>query len=128
MRKLLGALSVFLVIFVIVVYARDCRVSFSQWRYCGENKQEPGIVGDLVNFDWNFGGLFSDVLYVNGKPAARLVFSSNYAIARMSLQSGWNASPALPGWGWKNSSNADPESCPAARYSESLSRGRWPVT
>jgi len=73
MRKLLGALSVFLVIFVIVVYARDCRVSFSQWRYCGENKQEPGIVGDLVNFDWNLGGLFSDVLYVNGKPAARLV-------------------------------------------------------
>jgi hypothetical protein len=73
MRKLLGALSVFLVIFGVVAYARECRVTFSQWRHCGENKNEPGVVGDMVNFNWNLGGLFSDVLYVNGKPAARLV-------------------------------------------------------
>jgi hypothetical protein len=73
MRKLLGALSVFLVICVIVLYARDCRLSFSQWRLCGESKGQPGVVGETVNFNWNKGGLLSDVLYVDGKPAARLV-------------------------------------------------------
>ena len=73
MRKLIGALAVLLVLFVIVVYTRDCRVSFSRWKHCGGDAAQPGFLGDWVDFDWNFAGLFSDVLYANGKPAARLV-------------------------------------------------------
>jgi hypothetical protein len=73
MHKLIHALAVLLVLFVIVVYARDCRVSFSRWKQCGDDAGRPGIVGDWASFDWNFAGLFSRVLYIDGKPAARLV-------------------------------------------------------
>jgi hypothetical protein len=72
MSKLVRALGVLLVVFGIVVYARDCRMSFNQWRYCGSDLDKPGIVGSDVNFSWNWAGLFSDTLYVDGKPAARL--------------------------------------------------------
>ena len=30
-------------------------------------------MGEYVNFGWNFAGLFSDVLYVDGRPAARIM-------------------------------------------------------
>jgi hypothetical protein len=72
MAKLVRGLGVLLVVLAIVVYARDCRMSFNQWKHCGGDPGEPGILGDYVNFNWNMAGLFSDVLYVNGKPAARL--------------------------------------------------------
>jgi hypothetical protein len=73
MKKLLGVLSVFLVLFVVVVYARDCRVSFNQWKHCRGEAGQQGILGEYVNFGWNFAGLFSKVLYVDGRPAARIV-------------------------------------------------------
>jgi hypothetical protein len=73
MRKLISALAVLLVLFVIVVYVRDCRRSFSHWKHCGGNPGQPGILDDWVSFNWNPAGIFSDVLYVDGKPAARLV-------------------------------------------------------
>jgi hypothetical protein len=73
MKKLISALAILLVLFVIVVYVRDCRRSFSQWKHCGGDPGQPGIVGDWASVDWNLAGLFSDVVYVGGKPAARLV-------------------------------------------------------
>jgi hypothetical protein len=73
MQKLVRALAILLVLFAIVVYARDCRLSFNRWKHCGGDPGQPGIVGDWVDFDWNSRGLFSDVLYISGKPVARLV-------------------------------------------------------
>ncbi len=73
MQKLVRALGVLLVLLAIVVYARDCRMSFSSWTHCGGDPGQPGIVGDYVKFDWNLTGLFGNVLHVDGKPAARLV-------------------------------------------------------
>lgn len=73
MMKLVSALGVLLVVFAMVVYARDGRMSFNQWKHCGGDIGQPGIVGEYVNFNWNWAGLFSDVLYVDGKPTARLV-------------------------------------------------------
>lgn len=73
MRRLISGLAVLLFVFGIGVYARDCRVSFSRWKHCGGEPGQPGLVGDWASFDWNPGGLFSDVLRVDGKPAARLV-------------------------------------------------------
>jgi len=73
MQKLIRALAILLVLFVIVAYSRDCRVSFNQWKHCGGDPGQPGIVGDWAHFEFNPAGIFSDVLYVNGKPAARLV-------------------------------------------------------
>ncbi|MBN2574859.1 MAG: hypothetical protein JXP73_09870 [Deltaproteobacteria bacterium] len=73
MQKLIRALGVFLVLFVLVVYTRDCRVSFSRWKHCGGDPAQPGFLGDWVDFDWKLAGLFTDVLYVDGEPAARLV-------------------------------------------------------
>jgi hypothetical protein len=73
MQRLIRALGVLLFIFGIVVYARDCRVSFNQWKHCGGDAGQPGVLGDWVHFDFNPSGLFSDVLRVDGKPAARLV-------------------------------------------------------
>jgi hypothetical protein len=73
MQKLVRALAVLLVVFAIVVYARDCRMAFNSWKYCGGDPGQPGIVSDYVKFDWTPAGLFSDVLHVDGKPAARLV-------------------------------------------------------
>ena len=73
MHRFLSGLAVLLVILGIVVYTRDCRVSFSTWKHCGGDPGQPGIVDDWVKFDWNLAGLFSDVLHVDGKPAARLV-------------------------------------------------------
>jgi len=73
MQKLIRRLAVLLVLSAIVVYARDCRLSFNQWKHCGEERGQPGFLGDWVHFDWRPSGLFSDILYVDGKPAARLV-------------------------------------------------------
>jgi hypothetical protein len=73
MQRIISGLTVLVVLFVIVVYARDCRLSFNQWKPCGGDPGQPGIVGDWVHFDWKLSGLFNDVLYVDGKPAARLV-------------------------------------------------------
>jgi len=73
MKKLVRALGVLLVLFAIVVYARDCRMSFNQWKHCGGDPGQPGIVGDYAKFDWGLAGIFRDVLSVDGKPAARLV-------------------------------------------------------
>ena len=72
MKKLVRALGVLLVLFAIVVYARDCRMSFNQWKHCGGESGQPGLLGEYVNFNWNWAGMFSDVLYVEGRPAARL--------------------------------------------------------
>ncbi len=73
MQRLIRGLGVLLVLFAIVVYARDCRMSFNLWKHCGGDPAQPGFLGDYVKFDWTFAGLFSDVLRVDGKPAARLV-------------------------------------------------------
>ena len=73
MQKLIRRLAVLLVLSAIVVYARDCRLSFNQWKHCGGDSGQPGIVGDWVHFDWRPAGIFSDILYVDGKPAAALV-------------------------------------------------------
>ncbi len=73
MRRLISGLTVFIVLFGIVAYARDCRVSFSRWKHCGGDAGQPGFLGDWVSFDLNPAGLFSDVLRVDGKPAARLL-------------------------------------------------------
>ena len=73
MHKLIRAVGLLLVVFGIVVYARDCRISFNQWKHCGADPGQPGILGDWVHFEFNPSGLFSDVLQVDGKPAARLV-------------------------------------------------------
>jgi len=73
MSKLVRVLGVLLVAFALVVYARDLRMSFNQWKHCGYSPEEPAVLGDYVNFSWNYFGLFSDVLYVEGKPAARLL-------------------------------------------------------
>jgi hypothetical protein len=73
MHRLLSGLAVLLVLFGIVLYTRDCRVSFSRWKHCGGDAGQAGFLGDWVSFDWNLAGLFSDVLHVDGKPAARLV-------------------------------------------------------
>jgi hypothetical protein len=73
MQKLIRGLAVLLVLFAIVVYARDCRLSFNQWKHCGAERGQPGLLGDWVHFEWRPSGLFSDILYVDGKPAARLV-------------------------------------------------------
>ncbi len=73
MTRLLRAVAVLAVLFGIVVYARDCRVSFNQWKHCGGSPGQPGILGDWVHFDWNPRGIFSDELRVDGKPAARLL-------------------------------------------------------
>ena len=73
MQKLVRALGVLLVVFAIVVYARDCRMSFNSWKHCGGDPGQPGILDEYVKFDWTLAGIFSDVLYVDGKPAARLV-------------------------------------------------------
>jgi hypothetical protein len=72
MSKLVRALGVLLVLAVMVVYARECRMSFNQWKLCGGGNAEASVLGQYVNFNWNKGGLFSDTLYVNGQPAARL--------------------------------------------------------
>jgi hypothetical protein len=72
MSKLVRVLGVLVVVFAIVVYARDLRMSFNQWKHCGGDVGQPGILGQYVNFSWNWAGLFSDTLYVDGKPAARL--------------------------------------------------------
>lgn len=72
MAHLMRSLGVLLVLFAIVVYARDCRMSFNQWKHCEALPGETAILGDYVNFNWNMAGLFSDILYVDGKPAARL--------------------------------------------------------
>jgi len=72
-QKLLRALGVLLVLFAIAVYARDCRMSFNQWKYCGSDPGQPGILDEYVNFNWTVAGLFTDVLRVNGRPAAHLV-------------------------------------------------------
>lgn len=71
MLKLVRALGVLLLPFAAVVYARDCRMAFNQWKHCGSEIGQ-GVLGDYVNFSWNWAGLFSDVLYVDGRPAARL--------------------------------------------------------
>ncbi len=73
MRRIIRTLGILTVLFAIAVYARDCRMSFNQWKQCGGDPGRPGIVGDWVHFDWRPAGIFSDVLYVDGKPAARLV-------------------------------------------------------
>lgn len=73
MQKLVRASGVLLVLLAIVVYARDCRMSFNQWKHCGGDPGQPGILGDYAKIDWNLAGIFSDVLKVDGKPAARLV-------------------------------------------------------
>ena len=73
MSKLVRALGVVLVLFVMVVYARDCRMSFNQWRLCAGEPAESAFLGQYVNFSWNASGIFSDTLYAGGKPAARLV-------------------------------------------------------
>ena len=44
MHRVLSGLAVLLVIFGIVVYTRDCRVSFSSWKHCGGDPGQPGIV------------------------------------------------------------------------------------
>ena len=73
MQKLIRALGILAVLFAIVVYSRDCRMSFNQWKHCGGDPGQPGIVGDWAHIDWKPVGIFSDVLYVDGRPAARLV-------------------------------------------------------
>ena len=73
MQRLIRALGVLLLVFGIVVYARDCRVSFNQWKHCGGDAGQSAVLGDWVHFDFNPSGLFSSVLRVDGKPAARLV-------------------------------------------------------
>jgi hypothetical protein len=73
MAHLMRSLGVLLVLGAMVVYARDCRMSFNQWKHCEAVPGETALLGDYVNFNWNLSGLFSDVLYVDGKPAARLV-------------------------------------------------------
>jgi hypothetical protein len=73
MQKIIRTFGIFAVLFAIVVYARDCRTSFNQWKHCGGDSGQPGIVGDWVHFDWRPAGIFSDILYVDGKPAAALV-------------------------------------------------------
>ena len=73
MHRLISGLAILLVLFGIVLYTRDCRVSFSRWKHCGGDPGQPGILGDWVKLDWNLAGLFSDVLRVDGQPAARLV-------------------------------------------------------
>jgi hypothetical protein len=73
MQRFVRALGVLLVLFGVVVYTRDCRMSFNSWKHCGGDAGQPGILGDYANFNWSFAGLFSDVLHVDGKPAARLV-------------------------------------------------------
>lgn len=73
MRRMVRFLGVLLVLSGFVVYARDCRVSFNQWKHCGGDAGQPGLLGDWVHFDVNPAGIFSDVLRVDGKPAARLV-------------------------------------------------------
>ena len=72
MHRLIRVLGVLAVLFAIVVYARDCRMSFNMWKHCGGDPGQPGILGDYVKLDWSFAGLFRDVLRVDGKPAARL--------------------------------------------------------
>jgi hypothetical protein len=73
MSKLVRTLGFLFVIFAMTVYARNCRMSFYQWKHCGYSASEPAILGDYVNFSWNHSGLFSDTLYVNGQPAAKLL-------------------------------------------------------
>lgn len=73
MQRLIRFLGVLIVLSGAVVYARDCRVAFNQWKHCGGDPGQPGFLGDWVKFDFNPSGLFSDVLRVDGKPAARLV-------------------------------------------------------
>ena len=72
MQKLIRTLGILAVLFAIVVYTRDCRMSFNQWKHCGGDPGQQGIVGDWTHFDWKATGIFNDVLYVDGKPAARL--------------------------------------------------------
>ena len=73
MHKHIRTLGVLAVLFAIVVYARDCRMSFNQWKLCGGDPGQPGIAGDWAQFDWKLAGIFNEVLYVDGKSAARLV-------------------------------------------------------
>ena len=73
MQKLIGTLGVLAVLFGIGVYARDCRMSFNQWKHCGGNPGEPGLVGDWAHFEWGPAGIFSDVLHVEGQAPVRLV-------------------------------------------------------
>ena len=73
MSQLVRALGVLLVIFAIVVYARDCRMAFNQWKHYGDDPGQPGILGEYISFDWRPAGIFSDILYFDGKPVARLV-------------------------------------------------------
>ncbi len=73
MHRFFSGVAVLLVLFGIVVYARDCRRSFSQWKHCGGDPGQPGIAGEWASFGWNVAGLFSDVLYVDGKPVGRLL-------------------------------------------------------
>jgi hypothetical protein len=73
MQRIISGLTVLLVLFVIVVYARDCRLSFNQWKHCGSEPGQTAFLGDWVQFNWKLPGIFNDVLYVGGKPAARLV-------------------------------------------------------
>ena len=73
MQKLIRTLGVLAILFAVVVYGRDCRMSFNQWKHCGGDPGQPGLVGDWAHFDWKPSGLLTDVLYVDGKPAARLV-------------------------------------------------------
>jgi hypothetical protein len=73
MSKLVRALGVLLVLAVLVLYARDCRMSFNQWKLCAGEPAESAFMGQYVNFNWNMRGLLSDELYANGKPVARLV-------------------------------------------------------
>jgi hypothetical protein len=72
-QKLLRALGVLLVLGAVAVYARDCRLSVNRWNHCGGDPGQPGIVGDWAHFEWTPAGIFNDVLYIDGKPAARLV-------------------------------------------------------
>jgi hypothetical protein len=73
MQKLVRALGILLVLFAIVVYARDCRMSFNSWKHCGGDPGQPGILGDYAKIDFGLAGLFTNILRVDGKPAARLV-------------------------------------------------------
>jgi hypothetical protein len=73
MQKLVRAFGVLAFLFGIVVYARDCRMSFNQWKHCGGEPGQPGLVGDWAQFRWRPAGLFSDILHVDGEPPARLV-------------------------------------------------------
>jgi hypothetical protein len=73
MQRLVRALGIVLVVGAIVIYSRDCRMTFNMWKHCGGDAGQPGFLGDYVKFDWNYQGMLSSVLRVDGKPAARLV-------------------------------------------------------